>query len=116
MNTIKINSPAQWAVETAVTNPPLTFWDRYTNFTNGQAKNRTAWFVVSLLAQGVLFLPIPALLLYYFNAPIFVLGISLSLFFANIIAGMGGSGIRAMISLFAISIAVHIIMLVAFII
>jgi hypothetical protein len=117
MNTFKLNAPIQWAGETTTaTKQTVTFWDKYTSFTNGQAKNRTAWFMVSLLAQGVLFLPIPALLIYYFSAPVLIIVITLALFFANIIAGMGGSGIRTMITLFAVSIAVHVIMLATFII
>lgn len=115
MNTLKLNSSTQWPAETT-TQISNSLWDKYKHFTDGQAQNRTAWFLISLLGQGVLFLPIPALLLYYFNASILVLCITLALFFANIIAGMGGSGIRTMISLFAISIAVHIIMLIAFMI
>jgi len=113
MNTIKISSSANWADE-AGTIKPVTFWERYNLFTDSQAKNRTAWFFISLLTQGVLFLPVPALLIYYFSAPVIIVTVTLSLFFANVIAGMGGSSIRTMISLFAISTAVHIIMLIAF--
>jgi len=114
MNTIKISS-ADWT-DQAGTIKPLTIWEKYNQFADGQAKNRTAWFFVSLLAQGVLFLPIPALLIYYFSAPVLIVTVTLALFFANVIAGMGGSGIRTMISWFALSTAVHIIMLIAFII
>ena len=73
------------------------------------------WFLVSLMMQGVLFLPIPAVLMYYFDAPIVVLGITMVLFFANIIAGMGGSGIRTVLSFFAASVIIHLAMLVVFI-
>jgi len=115
MNTIKINSSATWT-DQAGTMKPVTFWEKYNRFADSQAKNRTAWFFVSLLTQGVLFLPIPALLIYYFSAPVIIVTVTLALFFANVIAGMGGSSIRSMISLFAISTAVHIVMLIAFII
>ena len=68
----------------------------------------------SLVSQGVLFLPVPAFLLYYYNAPIVVLVVTLVLFFANIIAGMGGSGIRTLLGFFAFSVLVHITMLLVF--
>ncbi|MDO3642213.1 hypothetical protein [Mucilaginibacter sp. L3T2-6] len=96
MSTVKLSNAATWSNQ-AETVKQLTFLEKYNRFTDGQAKNRTAWFYISLVSQGVLFLPIPALLSYYFNAPIIVLIISLSLYFANIIAGMGGSGIRTII-------------------
>lgn len=115
MNTIKLSNATPWSNQSE-TAQPLTLLEKYNRFTDGQAKNRTAWFYISLISQGVLFLPIPALLSYYFNAPIVVLIISLSLYFANIIAGMGGSGIRTIISLFAISIVAHFIMLLVFVI
>jgi hypothetical protein len=81
-----------------------------------QAPNRTLWFMVSLVAQGVLFLPVPAVLLFYFNAPLAVLAVTLGLFFSNIIAGMGGAGIRVMLGLLALSIIINVLMVIVFII
>ncbi|HTE00111.1 MAG TPA: hypothetical protein VK668_12540 [Mucilaginibacter sp.] len=115
MNTIKLHKANNWTERTAV-EKQNNAWDKFTAFEDGQAKNRTAWFLVSLMTQGVLFLPIPAALMYYYNAPIFVLAITMALFFANVIAGMGGSGIRTMISLFTLSILVHLLMMAIFII
>jgi hypothetical protein len=87
---------------------------QWNTFVNSQADSKTLWFLVSLVFQGVFFLPIPAILLYYFNAPILVLAVTLSLFFANIIAGMGGAGIKTLLTLFAASIALHALMLIVF--
>jgi len=77
--------------------------------------NRTVWYLVSLVTQGLIFLPIPAILMSYYNAPIILMAITMTLFFANVIAGLGGLSIRTMISWFALSILVHILMLAIFI-
>ncbi len=92
----------------------LSLWDKWMAFTDTQAPRKTLWFMISLISQGVLFLPMPALLIYYFNAPILVLGITLTLFFVNFIAGMGGSNIRTTLSLFAVSALAHLTMLLIF--
>ncbi|OCX53890.1 hypothetical protein BEL04_06280 [Mucilaginibacter sp. PPCGB 2223] len=92
----------------------LSLWNKWLTLADSQAPRKTLWFMISLISQGVLFLPMPALLIYYFNAPVFVLGITLVLFFINFIAGMGGSNIRTTLTLFAISIMAHLIMLLIF--
>ncbi|MFD0795598.1 hypothetical protein ACFQZX_18395 [Mucilaginibacter litoreus] len=88
--------------------------NKLTAWADKQAPNRTMWFMVSLIAQGVLFLPVPAVLLYYFDAPLAVLAVTLGLFFSNIIAGMGGASIRTLLALFAVSILAHLTMVVLF--
>lgn len=80
-----------------------------------QAERITLWFLVSLVFQGVFFLPIPAALIYYAGAPVAVLAVTLTLFFANIIAGMGGAGIKTLLWLFASSIFIHLLMILVFI-
>jgi len=109
-----INAPASWDnTKTQKTNSSI--WSKWLAFTDSQAKNRTFWFLFSLVFQGVFFLPLPAALTFYYNAPIYTLVITLTLFFANVIAGMGGSGIRTMINLFAASILVHITMMAIYV-
>lgn len=110
-----VTAHAQWTAEEHNQTNEVSLYTKWLRFTDSQAQHKTMWFMVSLMAQGVLFLPVPAVLLYYFNAPIIVLAVTLTLFFANIIAGMGGLGIRAIISLFAISTAIHLLMLAIFI-
>jgi hypothetical protein len=105
---IIIHSPAQWNSKSGTNN--VNIWNKWLSVLDSQNKNKTLWYVFSLVAQGILFLPVPAALIYYFNAPIFTLAITLSLYFANIIAGMGGAGIRTMISFFLISILIHLAM------
>jgi hypothetical protein len=114
MATIKLHAPT-WAATTTNQNNNTTLWNKWLAFTDSQAGSKTAWFLVSLMIQGVLFLPIPAVLMYYYDAPIIVLGITMVLFFANIIAGMGGSGIRTVLNFFAASVLIHLVMLALFI-
>lgn len=112
MNTIELNPAVKLTNQETGTKATLSFVEKFTAFAASQKNNRTAWFLVSILAQGVLFLPVPAFLMYYYNAPIVVLATTLVLFFANIIAGMGGSKIGTLIFLLAFSIVVHIAMIV----
>jgi len=104
-----INATAVWADETS-NHIKQNLWTKWLNYTDTQAKYRTLWFMFSLVLQGVCFLPVPAVLMYYYNAPLVVLGITMTLFFANVIAGMGGSGIRIMLTLFAASVLIHLVM------
>jgi len=89
--------------------------DRLSAFIESQKDKRLAWFMISLLAQAVLILPIPAVLIYYYNAPESILAVTLGLFFANIIAGMGGSKTSVMILLVALNTVVHVVMILAFV-
>lgn len=114
MNTLNLDRLAHLH-EKASTENNTGIWKKFIDFADSQSKNRTAWFLVSLLFQGVLFLPVPAALMYYCNAPIYVLAVTMIFFFANIIAGMGGSSIRVLITLFGVSILVHLLMIAAFI-
>lgn len=68
-------------------------WKKILEIADKQTDNKTLWFLFSLVFQGVLFLPIPAVLMYYYEAPIIVLPITFGLYLSNIIAGMGGSGL-----------------------
>jgi hypothetical protein len=102
--------PTQWANAQPIP-IKLSILDKWNALADKQAENKTLWFIVSLIAQGVLFLPIPAALIHYFNAPLPVLAITLGLYFANIIAGMGGAGIRVMLLLFASSVFLHLLMI-----
>ena len=115
MATLKINLPAQWAHEKTVQHNNVGIWTKWLAFADGQASHKTAWFLVSLMAQGVLFLPVPAVLMYYYNAPMVVLVVTMVLFFGNVICGMGGSGIRVVLCAFALSVVIHLAMLAIFI-
>jgi hypothetical protein len=94
-----ITAPAHWVNSNNIQHK-LSFWDKWNAFADKQADSKTLWFIVSLIAQGVLFLPVPAALIYYFQAPLAVLAVTLGLYFANIISGMGGAGIRVTLLFF----------------
>src|ERR1700744_1503290 len=104
-----IKAPVQWANQPNQPNQ-ISLYNRFITFTETQSDHKTLWFLVSLIFQGVFFLPLPAVLIYYFHAPVFILGITLVLFFANIIAGMGGTGIKTIIKLLAASFIIHLLM------
>jgi hypothetical protein len=90
-------------------------WANLMTKLDGQADHKTIWFLFSLVFQGVLFLPIPAVLMYYYNASIIVLPITFGLYLANIIVGMGGSGIRTVIGFFMFTALVNLVMLAIYI-
>ena len=118
MNTIELNPSIELINEELVNQQliekPLSLSERVARFAEGQAGNRIGWFMGSLLWQGVLCLPVPAFLMYYYHAPIWVLIVTVSLFFANLIVGMVGSKTSTLLALLAADILVHVTMLVAF--
>lgn len=109
-----ITNTTTWAAAPATANHNTTL-NKLAAWADRQAPNRTMWFMVALIAQGVLFLPLPAVLLYYFNAPVMILAVTLGLFFSNIIAGMGGASIRTLLTFFAVSIIANLTMLLIFV-
>ena len=94
-------------------NKKTTFWDKWHALEDTQDKRKTMWFTLSLIVQGV-FLPIPAYLIFYDHAPVFLGILSLMLYFSNLIAGMGGDRIRVTISIFVISVLTHLAMLLVY--
>jgi hypothetical protein len=90
-------------------------WNELLAIVDNQAGNKTAWFLFTLVFQGVFFLPIPAVLMYYYNAPIMVLPVTFALYLGSIIVGMGGSGIRVVIGWLLLSMLVNLSMLALFI-
>lgn len=113
MDTI-LNASTSWNNQTESRSKAIGSESKLTAFINSQKKNETAWFLISMMIQGIFFLPIPAILVFGFNAPAYILIFTLGLFFANIIAGMSNAGTRAIIYLFAASILVHAVLLVIF--
>jgi hypothetical protein len=90
-----------------------SFWEKWHALEDTQAKEKTMWFTLSLIVQG-LFLPIPAYLIFYDHAPVFLSIISVMLYFSNMIAGMSGERIRVTISIFVISVLTHLTMLLVY--
>jgi len=90
-------------------------WNDLLAIIDGQADKKTAWFLFALVLQGVFFLPIPAVLIYYFHAPVMVLPITFGLYLGSIIVGMGGSGIRVIIGWLIMSMLINLGMLALYI-
>ncbi len=112
MANLKTIAPATWTVETpSISYNTTNLRGKFLQFADGQKDNRTLWFFINLVVHGVLFLPLPAVLMYYFDAPGAVLAVTMACFFTNLIANMGGAGIRATLGLFFASIAIHVIMI-----
>lgn len=115
MDTI-LNARTTWDNQTESRSKAVGSKSKLTAFINSQKKNETAWFLFSLVFQGVFFLPVPSVLTFYFGAPAYLVIITLGFFFANIIAGMSSMGIKTIIYLFLASTIVHLLLLAAFII
>jgi len=104
-------------METSINTLPVknSNWTKLLRIVDGQAEHKTAWFLFSLIFQGVLFLPIPAVLMYYYHASIIVLPITFGLYLGNIIVGMGGYGIRVVLGYQLLSMLVNLGMLAIYI-
>lgn len=110
MATLKAIDQVSWVAENNT-----NVWAKFMAWTDSQKPNHTLWFFITLIGQGVLFLPIPAILMYYYDAPIGVLAVTMVCFFTTIIANMGGEGIRTTLTLLAASTLIHIVMVLAFV-
>ncbi len=116
MATIKTTAPAtNWILTDTADLQETNLWTRLANFADGQKQNHTLWFFVILVVHGVLFLPLPAVLMYYFEAPAAVLAVTMVCFCTNLIANMGGAGIRVALALFGISVFLHLAMALIYI-
>ena len=113
MATIKTHTPATWATATHTNDATVSLWTKFTAFADSQNERKAMWYFLALVVQGVFFLPLPAFLMYYYNAPIIVLLITLTCFFTSIIACMGGAGIRSVLLLSAASVLIQVLMTIA---
>jgi hypothetical protein len=118
MATLKTIAPVTWintANHTADNNYSLNLVARFNHFADSQKQSHTLWFFLVLMVHGVLFLPLPAVLSYYYDAPVAVLAVTMTCFFTNLIANMGGAGIRATLLFFGGSILLHVLMALIYI-
>ena len=109
MATLKTTLPAHLVAEKH-NEEYVTVWNRFLVFADSQRKAQTMWFFVALVVQGIFFLPLPVALVYFYNAPLIVVIISMICFFASIISYMGGAGIRSTLILSAASILIQVVM------
>ncbi|MVN90589.1 hypothetical protein [Mucilaginibacter aquatilis] len=71
MATLKTIAPATWTIAPEQTNnTSLNLWSKFNTFADSQKANHTLWFFIVLMVHGVFFLPLPAVLMFYFNAPV----------------------------------------------
>lgn len=109
MDTLKTNMPA-WAIADEQKADDHVEWKlikKFNHFADGQAKNHTLWWFVNLMVHGNLVLAVPAVLIYYFHAPIWLLVVTFVCFFSTFVANMCGGGIRATLATFFISLLIH---------
>jgi len=111
MATLKPEIHSNWA-STHARDSHHGLWNKFTAFADRQQERKVIWFFLALTVQGIFFLPMPAALMYYYNASVVVLLITMFCFFTNIIAYMGGAGIRAVLLLSVISILVQVAVLI----
>jgi hypothetical protein len=107
MNSIELNTSLDLEKK-ETSKGPYSLIRRFNKFSEAQSSKRLGLFMVSLLAQSVLLLPVPAVLMYYYDAPVSVLAISVLLFFVNLVAGMGGSKTSVLIFLIGLSAIVNL--------
>lgn len=110
METLKLNAP----VNNAARQNNKTIYNNVIPFVNSDAQEKAIWFMVSMFFHGVILMPLPSLLIYFYGAPILVQIIGLGLFFSNIIVGISGYSLRLLISVLAISVSTHLFMLIYF--
>lgn len=113
MNTFKINLSDAGNVSSLLNNNKT--WQKYIAFADSQTKNRMLWFLVAFVFQAVVFLPIPAALMYYYDASVACLAVTVLLFFGFLVVGMTGFGIRTLIFYTALSFAINLTMLAIYI-
>jgi len=114
MNTLKTNAHWNWTIQMRQTRD-INVIGKYNRFVDGQASNHTLWWFLSLMVHGNLILAIPAVLIYYYDAPVMVIAVTISCFFASLVANMGGSGIRVTLNVFFLSLLINLTMLLYYI-
>jgi hypothetical protein len=87
----------------------------YLDFVDGQKPYHLMWWCISLVVHANLVLAVPAILIWQYNAPIFVLGITCLGFFGNLVANMGGMGIRVTLSAFFASLLINMAIILIYV-
>ena len=92
-----------------------TIHEKYLAFVRREDKDKTVWFILALVLQGTLILPVPAILLFYYNAPIYVLVITLITYFPNLITAMTGASLRVTLAIFICCLVINWGMLLCYV-
>jgi hypothetical protein len=110
-----IKTPVNLADEQNPGEQEPTVHNRYLAFVKRQTKNQAGWVLFTMIVQGVFTLPAPAILIFYYDAPIYVLIITLLTYFPNLITAMTGSGLRVTFAIFTCSLLINWGMLLCYI-
>jgi hypothetical protein len=112
MAILKTDMHANWTTRASKHEDHNGLWDKFAAFADRQRERKVIWFFLALTVQGIFFLPMPAALMYYYNSSVIVLFITMFCFFTNIIAYMGGAGIRTVLLLSVLSILIQVTVLI----
>ena len=96
----------------AYTNTPIkrpTFLQQYLDFCDSQTTSNVLWFLLPLITLPAAIMPITILMLYTSSWLLPFIGISMLLFFTNILATIGGYSTRVTISIFALTIFINLL-------
>ena len=102
-----IKTPVDPIEETLPDGPQPTVHNKYLAFVKRQQPNQAGWVLLTMIMQGILTIPVPAILYFYYGAPIYVLVITLITYFPNLITAMTGSGLRITLAIFAASLLIN---------
>ena len=91
--------------------------DKYLAYCDAQMKQRVVWYLIPLISLSTVVMPIGIFAMSYFSAYIFFVGLSVLLFFANIIVNIAEQHTRITISVYILTILFHFILpLIAYLI
>ncbi len=90
-------------------------WKAYWKFVDKQANYKTMWWFINLVVHANLVLAVPAVLVYYYDASVLLVDLTVGGFFANLVANMGGYGIRVTLTAFFASLLINFSLLIYYI-
>ncbi len=77
---------------------------RYWEFCDRQMRMSTVWFLIPLMSLSAAIMPMSILLMSYFSWYILFVGISILMFFGNIILNIAGYGTRKTITFYLLTV------------
>lgn len=92
------------------TKPKQIDWlSRYWAYCDRQMKQRTLWYLLPLMSLSAAVMPIGIFLMSYFTWYLSFVAISILLFFANIVVNIAGQHTRTTITIYLITLLVHVL-------
>lgn len=87
----------------------ISLKEKYLNFCDEQLKNRMLWYLVPLISLTTTIMPISIIAMSYFEGYLAFIGLSMFLFFGNIIFNIAQLHTRYTISIYLLSVIIHFI-------